>query len=182
MPEPLLDSLIARLRSRVAALVEALAGGLVDAGGWRDQMAQALARYHTAAMLAGTGERTLSDGARRLVDLEVARQLEYLDGFAAALRQAGPDGRTAARAALYAESIGGSYWRGRTYGLPLPFWPKDGTTQCIGNCLCAWDIQRLDGDGNHDCYWRVSAAENCQTCTARAARNPYRIRAGVLQL
>ena len=66
-------------------------------------------------------------------------------------------------------------------GLPLPAMPRDGTSQCLSNCGCAWEIAELDGDGNYDCTWQLGKTENCQTCRQRAADwSPLQIRDGRL--
>lgn len=153
-----------------------------DIEAWRDAFAGLIARYHTAAQLVGQGGGVLSVAGRQALVKAVQAQLGYLDGFAANLRAPSADamGRQA-RAAMYAEAIGASYWRGATRMLPLPALPKDGTTQCLTNCGCSWEIDQLEGDGNFDCTWVLGTSENCQTCSQRAADwAPLRIREGRL--
>lgn len=172
--------LIDRLARLVATATEALEeGGSVDA--WRATMEGLLARYGQAAVLAGLSDAGVTANSDRLAREYVRGQRSYLDGFAAAIREGLSPAATQARAQLYAESVGAAYWRGRTYGLPLPALPKDGTTQCRVNCRCRWDVQQLDGEGNYDCYWKMTAGESCQTCRERARQwAPLKIREGRL--
>lgn len=53
------------------------------------------------------------------------------------------------------------------YGIRLPAYPCDGTSECMNGCRCSWDIRPL-GDGDMDCYWEIDPlAENCATCADR---------------
>lgn len=176
----LLSRLIARALVAVAHLTAGLLGGRSSVGGWQSGMGDTLTRYHVAAYLAGSKQRTLSDAARQVLGATLDQQFGYLGRFADQLR-AGPVAGTAARAAMYAQGIGASYWHGATEGLPLPAVPKDGTTQCKTRCGCAWEIRQLDGDKNYDCYWRRGKTDSCQTCVQREADwAPLRIRDGRL--
>lgn len=174
-----------RLLAQALLAVRALTDDLDvtgDVQAWRDGFAALIARYHTAAQLVGQGDVTLTPAGRQALVKAVQAQLGYLDGFAADLRSpsAYAMGRQA-RAAMYAEAIGASYWRGATRMLPLPALPKDGTTPCLTNCGCSWEIDELNGDGNYDCTWVLGTSENCQTCSQRAADwAPLRIREGRL--
>ncbi len=108
-------------------------------------------------------------------------QLEYLAAFRDEIQGAAWQPGWAARAQMYADSITNPYWSGKTRGWALPAMPGDGTTQCLTHCKCAWEIETLAGDGNADAYWRLGAAEHCQTCTQRAHEwSPLQIRGGEL--
>lgn len=179
-----IKQLIARLLAEVRDLTDALEAGGVTVAAWRDAFGAALARYHAAALMVGQGDTTLTPQGRRALRQTVRAQLRYLDRFAIEIQGAATFQRGwQARAALYAQGIGQSYWRGATRMLPLPAMPRDGTSQCLTNCTCAWEIVELDGDGNYDCYWRLGATErHCQTCPQRATEwSPLRIRGGVIQ-
>lgn len=82
------------------------------------------------------------------------------------------------RAALYANSVVEPYWKASSFGLPLPAYPGDGTSQCMTSCKCSWNIVPLDkNQGDYDAYWVMSPAEHCQTCLQRAHDwNPLQIR------
>lgn len=180
-----LESLIARLQK----LIDAATGKLIDnlspaqIREYHTIMEELLTRYHLAAYMVGAGTQTVTGLARERVTAAVAGQLAYLEVFIDEIRDADTgDMGWSARARMYGESIGESYWAGKTRGLPLPSLPKDGTTQCLTNCKCRWDVKTIDeGKRDYDAYWKMSKAEHCQTCTQRAQEwNPIRIRNGVL--
>ena len=87
--------------------------------------AAALARYHTAAQLVGQGGGALDARGRAALTRTVQAQLGFLDKWALEIQDkaAYTLGRQA-RAALYAQGIGASYWRGATKMLPLPAMPR----------------------------------------------------------
>lgn len=154
---------------------------LVDA--WQDVLEQLLTRYHTAALMTGLGTLELSPKAIAEAKKIVRVQLGFLERFALEVQQEAEwQAGWNSRARLYAEAIGQSYEAGTTRLLPLPALPRDGTTQCLTNCLCSWEIVTVDDTaGDYDCYWRLAGKEHCQTCVARATRwSPLRIRGGRL--
>lgn len=179
------ESLITRLQS----LIDAATGKLIDnlspaqISEYHEVMEELLSRYHLAAYMVGAGTQTVTGLARERVLNGIAGQLAYLDVFIDEIRDAdtGEMGWMP-RARMYGESIGEAYWAGKTKGLPLPSLPKDGTTQCLTNCSCKWEIKTIDeGKRNYDAYWRRGAQDSCQTCIERENTwNPIRIRNGVL--
>lgn len=182
MPDDL-RKLIAGLLAHVRRLTAALQAGELTPSAWFDAMASKIAEFHLAAIVVGAKSSTVSPAMRQYVRDRVALQLSFLDGFRAEVQgaaewKAGWD----ARAALYAAAVGAPYWKGAVRMLPLPFMPKDGTTQCHGNCRCSWRIDWVDEENDDaDCYWTLSDVEHCQTCVSRAANNPYKVRGGVLE-
>jgi len=177
--------LIALMLLDVQKLMAALEGGATTVAAWQAQFSAALSRYHTAALLVGQGGGDVTAPGRRYLSKVVEAQLRFLNNWALEIQ----DESTFklgwnARAALYAQGIGASYWKSATRFLPLPAMPRDGTSQCLGNCTCSWEIVELDGDGNYDCTWRLGATErHCQTCPQRARDwAPIRVRNGVLQV
>lgn len=164
-------------------LMRALSSGAESVAQWRAQFSQALAKYHTASLLVGQGNTALTDPGRRYLSRTVEAQITFLSNFALEIQDAEefkPGWN--ARAALYAQGIGASYWRGATRMLPLPAMPRDGSSQCLSNCTCSWEITELDGEGNYDCTWHLGASErHCQVCPQRAQDwAPLRIREGRL--
>jgi len=176
-----LDWLLQRLAQLVTAATDSLEAEFPNGiGDWQQEVSRQLARYHAAAMLAGANVGTLSDAMRVAVTTDLATQLRFLGKFALVIQdgaewQAGWN----SRAQMYSESIKTPYWRGATKMLALPAMPGDGTSQCLTRCRCVWDVQALEGDGNYDAYWLLSAAEDCQTCTQRGRDwAPLKIRNG----
>jgi len=81
------------------------------------------------------------------------------------------------RLKMYENSSNEALWRGYTSDLPidLPAYPGDGSTVCLTNCQCEWEIIKVEG--GYDCYWRLGAAEHCPDCVERSQHwNPFRIR------
>ena len=109
----------------------------------------------------------------------------YLKGFYDSIASGNmSEGQIAARSRMYINSANESMWKGITNDLPtkpgqnypLPFYPGDGSTECMTNCLCQWDI--IPTDNGYDCYWRLSSAEHCPTCISRSLDpryQPYQI-------
>lgn len=177
----LLERLLRLIRTATAALESSYPDGVAA---WQQELSRQLARYSAASYLAGAAAETLTPAALTAVQKDVAVQLRFLGKFALVIQDAAQwEKGWQARAAMYAESIKAPYWRGATRLLPLPAMPGDGTTQCLTNCKCVWDIQELEGESNYDCTWVMSDVEHCQTCKQRAADwAPLRIREGVVQL
>lgn len=162
-----------------AATTKLASGGSVQA--WTADMERILARAHTAAAIAGIAERAgvkpndglfkgLSKAERAEVKAAVKTQLDYLKGFAAAVK-AGQlsSAQVAARAALYAGATRATYYGQRYPG--LPFYPTQGS-ECMANCKCSWEPE--DATTYH---WTLHTAEHCPTCERRASNNPYRLEA-----
>jgi hypothetical protein len=166
------------LGGRIDALMAALERGVITPAEWAAQFGELLATYHQAALL--TAGQPMTDAAAKWLITNVGTQLQFLHSFQLVVQDAAefePGWR--ARAQMYGEAIGASYEAGRTRLLPLPSLPRDGTTQCLTNCGCTWDIRQLDGDGNYDCYWRRGKDDSCSTCLARERLwAPLRIRGG----
>lgn len=180
---PAARRLIALMLLDVRKLMRALEAGRVTVEAWQQAFSETLARYHTAALLIGQGNAALTDAGRRYLGKTVEAQIKFLRNWAVEIQdEAQFRLGWNARAALYAQGIGQSYWKGATKMLPLPAMPRDGTSQCLGNCTCSWEIVELDGDGNYDCTWRLGATErHCQTCPQRARDwAPLQIRDGRL--
>lgn len=169
-----------------------LAGGALDT--WQRDMTRAITRGHTAATLAGIAERLnipldpalisekrLSRAERQEIKDAVARQVEYLQGFVEDVRNEElSEKQIRVRADSYSGAVRETYSAARWLGIPLPFHPTQGS-ECLVNCRCRWDIEKLDGDGNYDARWILGATEqHCGTCPSRASSSPYRIRDGRL--
>lgn len=173
--------ILSRTLAAVARLSRRLASGALSADAWQTAMERTLRQHHAAALLAGQGGGDISTASRKWLDLFVQQQMKYLRRFASEVAREGYQPKDAARAAMYAGAAKAPYWHGRTKGLPLPAMPADGSTQCLSNCRCSWEIVPLAGDGNYDCYWRMTADEHCQTCVQRASDwAPLRVRDGEL--
>lgn len=179
-----LTALIRRLARLLGTATDALERSYPDGvAQWEAEVARELARYHTAAAMAGAGAE-LSPALRTRIKRDLAVQLAFLHKFGIAVRSGGAWERGwRSRAESYATGIKVPYWRGRTKLLPLPAMPAEGTG-CYGNCGCLWDVQVVDEDaGDYDAYWVRGKDDSCQICVQRAGDwAPVQIRGGVLQL
>ena len=182
LPAPL-GSLTEQFTADIRALTERLQAGDLAPAEWEMEFEYALVRYQLAGAMAGADADELPDELITQVGDYITEQFGFLGNFTAEIAanldewQAGWN----SRAESYAGSIKIPYWTGETKMLPLPAMPGDGTSQCLGNCQCAWDITVIDEDaGDYDCVWVYGETEDhCQTCKVRAREwNPLRIRGG----
>lgn len=183
MTEPMADAIIEAIADEVDELMTTLEAADISAPAWRDRMATTLARGHLAAYMAGSGTTDLEAKDQRTVLSTVAEQFRFLDQFAVEIQDAASYQRGwNARAQMYADAVGSSYFAGAFRMWALPALPRDGSTQCLTRCNCRWEIIEQEGEGNADAYWRLGPSESCQTCLERAAQwSPIRFRGGVLQ-
>lgn len=77
------------------------------------------------------------------------------------------------RAKMYINSARQAFERAKTYAYGnLPAYPGDGSTICLSNCRCHWELQF--SANNLVAYWRLGTSDNCKTCIERASNwNPY---------
>lgn len=178
---PELQKLISDLLDAVVDITGELEMSLDYVVEWQNEMERLLTRYHTAAYMAGQGSAILAaDDIARIAQI-VAAQIAFLDNFVAVIQDSNTFERGwKARAAMYAESVQGSYWKGKTKILPLPAMPSQGSP-CAGRCRCSWHVEEIDGDnGDWNATWKlgpVAHDRHCQVCIQRAAEwNPLLIR------
>jgi hypothetical protein len=173
--------LVARLIEELDTLADGINSGALSPVEWHNAVANALLRGHVAAYMEGRDVDDLAPGARKAIGKLVGGQVEYLNKFLDQVEADGwQDGRDRARSAMYARNLVASYERGKTFGLDLPAYPGDGSTQCMTNCKCSWRIKWIDQEElDADCYWDMGSAEHCEDCVKRARQwAPLRIRGG----
>lgn len=187
------DAAIANAGDAVTRLAGLVSGGQISPADWRERMRHEIKIAYVQQYVAargGVSQMTQRDWGS--IGGMIREQYRYLDGFVDAIAGADPplsEGYIAARSRMYAnsarEASERAHARGR--GLPagaLPAWPADGSTQCLSNCKCHWEIEEeRDADGNvvrFLAYWRLGAAEHCDDCMDRAAAwSPFVIDATV---
>ena len=192
---PELRLLLEMLGGDIDELFLSLLAGELGLLPWQAEMELLLGRYHLATFLKGAGLKKVSENQMKYIMNVLAEQFEYLDNFTKTMaadikalllipEKERPSLKTVlekyrTRAGMYGRSATQEYWTGVTGGVPLPAMPGDGTSQCLTNCRCAWEIVPIDQKkGDFDAFWIMDeAAENCQTCQVRATDwNPLRIR------
>lgn len=177
MPDDL-RRLLEQAMTDIASENAALADGLITVDQWQQAVAQDLLVYHSVAYMTGYGTKELSPFAIKEVRRQVGEQLTYLNAFANQIDAEGWRDAFGARALMYAGSTKETFWRGRTFGLPLPYYPAQGTT-CLTNCGCSWRIKWIDEEElDADCTWVRGKSDSCGTCIDRERAGTIRIRGG----
>jgi hypothetical protein len=143
---------------------------------WRFLMREEIKREYIRQYLLGIGGReqmTQADWGR--IGGMLTDQYRYLDDFykenaAGALSEA----QVAARSRMYIRSAREAYERANAQawgGPPLPAYPGDGSTVCLTNCACHWDIRSAEAEENvmrWSAWWVLGAAEHCPDCIERS--------------
>lgn len=168
---------------RLAALTATAISSAPTGAGWYAAMARSIAQGHTAAWLAGTAERLgvkpggallserrLSRAERADIKAQVAAQLRYLEGFAAA-REGMSDAAVAARAKMYAGAVSQTYYAARWGDWEIPDHLMPGNQACLGNCRCS--ISVVDsGDGTGTLTRVMGGERHCTECPPLAGDHP----------
>lgn len=168
---------------RMAELTRQLVDGDITLQDWQLKMREELRQSALQQYVTGKGGIVGQTTDYLALGPELRSQYRYLSKFALAIEKAAQQGKSLAfavpRAQLYARSTQAIFWKS-ALPVKLPQVPRDGNTQCRGNCKCRLRIQdELDDDGNRVAvlvYWQLSAAEHCEDCRAMARQwNPLRI-------
>lgn len=177
-------------RQRVTVLAEQLAAGRITLEQWKRAMRDEIRRYHLTAAILGAGGLALAGAAALLIARKrMVMQTKYFNAWAEQIERGvfpvDAAARLRQRAGLYAGAGQATFTESlfAAMGMPtLPAYPRDGQTDCRNNCLCHWQVTKLEGRGNWDCKWVLGAAEHCDQCPRRAlVWNPLMIRNGVIQ-
>lgn len=179
LPHPA-GRLVDLMTAEVAALTTRLAAGDITAGAWQEAFEVLITRYSAASLMAGQASEELGDQAASYLINYLGSQFDFLDSFTIEIQDAEEwQAGWTTRAEMYAQSIKAPYWTGQVDMLPLPAMPGDGTTLCVTNCKCEWEVDVVDDEaGDYDAYWRLGDADHCQTCIVRSRDwAPLKIRA-----
>jgi hypothetical protein len=132
---------------------------------------------------------TQSDWGR--VGAEVKAQYRYLQGFADAVvaqkdtislayieARANMYGEAARHTAniMQAGNLAGGTRRQPTGYDSLPWMPGDGSTRCLTNCKCHWEITVIDQTDDMQlvqAVWTLAEAEHCPDCVERDGYTAY---------
>lgn len=178
-----LDRLTARQRDKLQTITQAYVDGDRTPEQWYRQMVNAINAGNIASTaLAVGGFENISSDDRQQIERDNQTQVRYLNGFRRTLDSLS-DAQKVARAGLYAGATTTRYWTAHTraQGLALPAMPGV-RTDCGASCKCNWQIDKLPGDGNWNCRWRLSAVESCDQCKRRQeVFNPLRVRNFIVQ-
>lgn len=172
------DAVAAQYAGRVQAVSQSLLDGTLTLDQWHTTMQDIIRLAYVHQAIAGTpgaDERELTSADLARVRADIAEQYQFLDDFAAAIEDALQRGAdinfVPARAMLYAGSSEAEYWK-QAVNIDLPALPRDGSTQCLSNCQCSWDLNCQE-PGIVSATWVLGEADHCPDCQRRASEwNP----------
>lgn len=151
--------------------------GKISIGQWEESMKRAIRELHSSIAAIGKGgwdKMTWADWGR--LGPVMKEQYRYLHGFAeniAANKESISIDAIKARARMYGNAGGFSsimVQAGDVLAKKLPWLPKDGSTECLVNCKCYWDLVVIGEDKNWktvQATWRLRPAEHCDDCLDR---------------
>jgi len=170
------DSYLDTQFTTVEDLTAQLADGDRTLRSWEDEIWHRIKIAFNAEFMAGRGGRNaLTQADKAAMGRMLKTQRQFLRGFAEEIRDGGLSERQIAyRAKLYINAARQAFERGkaRSWGLRLPAYPADGSSECKTNDRCFWVIE--EKPDRYNAYWRLSVAEHCSTCLDRGVRwSPY---------
>jgi len=162
---------------RIDSLMTELADQRIALSYWENSMREVIKDAHGVAYVLGRGGRNAmhaTDWGR--VGRYVQGQFTYLNQFARDIAGGQvSQAQAQVRARLYIGSARAALSRGAASaagGLALPQYPGDGSTPCLGNCRCWWQLTRTQTDWQAR-WMSVADINSCEECVARGARwNP----------
>ena len=158
-------------------LAEQVFTGALDIGSWEVEMRSLIKEMYTSASAIGKGgwdAMSFQDWGR--LGTPVREQYKYLKGFAADIAERADDVTLSyirARARMYGNSAGyvAELMQASEDLLQyLPWLPKDGSTECLVNCKCFWELKVIATKKTFKTVratWRLRPAEHCTDCVDR---------------
>lgn len=168
------DMIASQYAARNMALANDLVHGTLSLDDFHARMQDSIRLSYLHQAIAGTpdsDERQLKQADLTAMESKIAEQYKYLDGFmddiAAAVEKDGASlDFIANRASLYGKASESEYWNQAT-NVDLPAMPRDGSTQCLSNCQCSWDLN-CDDNGDVHATWNLGDADHCPDCVQRS--------------
>ena len=168
----LIGDFLSQQQQRMVRFTDDLVQGHLAIPEWEIEIRRVIKESYGASYLLGRGGRkmmTQSDWGR--VGQMVRNQYLYLNMFAREIAT----GEITAEEALRRIAIypgGGRHAFGRARSIaqgdiPLPAYPGDGSTQCLGHCMCSWQIEDHP-EGGWNATWVLGDADHCQECLRRS--------------
>lgn len=167
-------------KQRMEGVTNVYASGTIDSLTYERQVKEILKQTYIDNYVMGAGGRNnMTQADWGSVGGMIHEQYNYLNPFLAQIERGElSQAQIEARLRMYINSASEAFWRGLARDIPidLPAYPGDGSSACLVNCQCQWEIMRVPGVG-YDCFWRLGASEHCPDCVERAQIwNPYSIR------
>lgn len=166
-------------QQELADLTRRLYAGELNTAQWELAVSDVLKDGHLAqAAFGGGGRANLGAVEFGRVGGNLGDEYRHLHNFAEQIARGEVSEATAlSRINQYGNAVEQAYWREWGRAQDRPEWrglpvlnqvPRDGRTQCHGNCGCYLD-PREDG-----LYWVLGVENNCPDCPPLAAGSPYR--------
>jgi len=166
-------------KKKVRHLAALLIAGYLTYDAWKRAMRDEIEAEYIRQYVAGIGGAALMlDADWNTLQTLLDRQYGYLDTFANELTAGRlSEDEIGARSELYISSATQAFERGKVSGktsgeLELPAYPGDGSTPCLTNCQCEWDV--VEEETEWQAFWRLGPTEHCDVCSERSETwNPY---------
>lgn len=163
--------------NEVDALSEKMYTGGISIGAWEEAMKKLIRELHSSVAAIGKGgwsEMTPADWGR--LGPVMKSQYQYLHRFAekiASERDTISIDYIKSRAHLYGNAANNTLamvQAGQVLSDKLPWLPGDGSTECLINCKCRWELEIIGKDGDFNIVqatWHLGEAEHCDDCVER---------------
>lgn len=173
-----IEALQAAANAALEGFTKDLFAGLIDLSDWHAAVAAQLKDAHLAnAMFARGGRSAMDSEVFGRVGGNLADEFRYLQRLAEGIQDGSvSEGQALYRIQQYGNATEQAYTREWAIQRKRPEWsglpvlnqvPRDGDTQCRGNCNCELD-EREDG-----IHWMLNPGESCTDCERLAAGGPY---------
>jgi len=163
--------------NEVDALSEKMYTGGISIGAWEEAMKKLIRELHSSVAAIGKGgwdAMTPADWGR--LGPVMKSQYQYLHRFAekiASERDTISIDYIKARAHLYGNAANNTLamvQAGQVLTEKLPWLPGDGSTECLINCKCRWELEIIGKEGDFNivqAIWHLGEAEHCDDCVER---------------
>ena len=126
--------------------------------------------YIDQYLLAKGGRQNMTQSDWGSLGGMLRNQYQYMNRFAEEIASGRlTEGQVRVRMDMYFKSSRQANERAaiRARGMPdLPAYPGDGSTQCLTNCRCSWQVS--ENEDEWLAYWTLGVAEHCPDCVQRA--------------
>lgn len=172
------DDFITSQHSFVDDLTATLADDSISLSKWEAELWDRIKLTYEAEFLAGRGGREVfTELDRAALGRMLRDQRSFLRAFAESIKSGTmTEKKIAARAKLYINSATQSFEKGKSqaWDVVLPAYPGDGSTICLANCKCHWEISQRVNRVN--AFWKLASSEHCTDCVDRGVRwSPYSV-------
>ncbi len=163
--------------NEVDSLAERMYTGEISVGQWEESMKKLTRELHTSTAAIGKGgwdQMTPADWGR--LGPVMKEQYRYLHNFAEKIAEERDTislQTIKARAHMYGNAAHNTAYMieaGQVLSDKLPWMPGDGSTECLVNCKCRWELETVNKQGDFNIVqatWKLGEAEHCDTCLER---------------